>query len=272
VYPIPTLEENIHRFHQAKVFSSFDIKDAFQTIQQTKESSMLTTMHMHTPWGSDRWTHLPFGIRSAPEEFQRGIHDVLCGLDGIINIPDDIIVMSRGDYLQAATGDHDQSLLELLKRLTWHKLTLNPDKITFKSHTAPFVGHILTPDGLKPSAQVAKAIHEMPQPVDKAATRVTRRFLDTVTYLFKCCLNLIEMVRPLRDLTLISNKNLSGQTNTLKHLERLNNWSLQLHASATLIYTLRWYSRMMLQIIALVPHYFNLTPNPRAPVTLTCTY
>jgi hypothetical protein len=41
VYPIPTLEENIHRFHQAKVFSTFDIKDAFQTIQLTRESSML---------------------------------------------------------------------------------------------------------------------------------------------------------------------------------------------------------------------------------------
>ena len=32
VYPIPTLEENLHRFHQAKIFSTFDIKDAFQTI------------------------------------------------------------------------------------------------------------------------------------------------------------------------------------------------------------------------------------------------
>ena len=32
VYPIPTLEENLHRFHQAKIFSTFDIKDAFQKI------------------------------------------------------------------------------------------------------------------------------------------------------------------------------------------------------------------------------------------------
>ena len=35
VYPIPTLEENIHRFHRAKIFSTFDIKDAFQTIRLT---------------------------------------------------------------------------------------------------------------------------------------------------------------------------------------------------------------------------------------------
>ena len=50
VYPIPTLEENIHRFYKAKLFSTFDIWDAFQTIKLTEESSMLTTMHI--PWGT----------------------------------------------------------------------------------------------------------------------------------------------------------------------------------------------------------------------------
>ena len=44
VYSIPSLEENIHRFHQAKIFSVFDIKDAFQTIGLTLEFSLLTTM------------------------------------------------------------------------------------------------------------------------------------------------------------------------------------------------------------------------------------
>ncbi|CAB4030307.1 Hypothetical predicted protein [Paramuricea clavata] len=68
----------------------------------------------------------------------------------------------------------------------------------FKSHTAPFMGHILTPDGLKPSAEVAKAVLEMPQHEDKAATR---HFLGTITYLSKFYPNLSEIVRPLRDLT-----------------------------------------------------------------------
>ena len=101
VYPIPTLEENIHGFNQAKVFSTFDIKDAFQVIKLTKESSMLSTMH--TPWGRYRWTRLPFGISSAPEEFQRRIHDVLCGMDGIINIADDIYHHGSG---RISTGSY----------------------------------------------------------------------------------------------------------------------------------------------------------------------
>ena len=141
VYPIPTLEENIHRFNQGKIFSVFDIKDAFQTIELTHECSLLTTMH--TPWGRYHWTRLPFGVSSAPEE-------------------------------------------------------LYPDKIKFKMSTAPFMGHILTPEGLKPSNEIATAILDMPQPSDKAATR---RFLGTITYLSKSCPNLSEVVHPLCDLT-----------------------------------------------------------------------
>jgi len=170
VYPIPTLEENLHRFYQAKIFSTFDIKDAFQTIKLTEESSKLTTMH--TPWGRYRWTRLPFGISSAPEEFQRRIHDVLCGLEGVVNIADE------------ATHDHDRTVIKLLDRLSHHHLKLNPDKVKLKTYSAPFMGHTLTPEGLKPSNEIVNAVLNMPQPHDKAATR---RFLGTITYLSKFC-------------------------------------------------------------------------------------
>ena len=196
MYPIPTLEENIHRFHRAKIFSTFDIKDAFQTIRLTDESSFLTTTH--TPWGRYRWTRLSFGISSAPEEFQHRLHDILCGLEGVVNIADDIIVVGRGDSLTDAHIDHDNTVLELLKRLSRHNLKLNPDKIKFKTCTAPFMGHVLSPEGLTPSLEITNAILNMPQPQDKAATR---RFLGIITYLSKFCPNLSTVIRPLCDLT-----------------------------------------------------------------------
>lgn len=149
VYPIPTLEVNIHRFHRAKIFSTFDIKAAFQTIKLTNESSFLTTMH--TAWGRYRWTRLPFGISSAPKEFQRRLYDILCGMEGVVNIVDDIIVVGRGESPTEAHVDHDKTVLELLQRLSQHNLKLNPDKIKFKTCTAPFMGHVLSPEGLKPS-------------------------------------------------------------------------------------------------------------------------
>ena len=132
VYPIPTLEENIHRFNQAKVFSTFDIKDAFQAITLTKESSMMTTMH--APWGRYRWTRLPFGISSAQRNSSVVSTMFSVGMDEIINIADDIIVMGWGEYPQAAIHDHGKNVLALLRRSTQHKLKLNPNKIKFIQH------------------------------------------------------------------------------------------------------------------------------------------
>ena len=150
----------------------------------TLDSSVLSTMLCRIPVSYPR--------------FQCRIHDVLCSKDGIINIADDIIVMGRGKSPQAAIHDHGVNILALLQHLTRHKLKLNPDNIKFKSHTAPFMGHILTTDGLKPSKEIAKAVLEMPKPQDKVATR---RFLGTIIYLSKFCPNLSEIVHPLWVLT-----------------------------------------------------------------------
>jgi len=91
-------------------------------------------------------------------------------LEGVVNIADDIIVVGRGKTLSEATHDHDRTVIELKDRLSLHGLQLNPDKIKFKTCTAPFMGHTLTPEGLKPSSEIADAVLSMPQPHDKAAT------------------------------------------------------------------------------------------------------
>ena len=137
-----------NRFDKAKHFSTFDIRDAFQTIKLTEESSILTTTH--TPWGHYQWIRLPFGVSSAPEEFQWCLHNVIRDMEGVLNIANDIIVIGRRDSIDQAALDHDKTVLELLRRLTSHNLKLNPDKTRFKSQSAAFMGHVLTSDGLKP--------------------------------------------------------------------------------------------------------------------------
>ena len=261
VYPIPTLEENLHRFHQAKIFSTFDIKDAFQTIKLTEESSLLTTMH--TPWGRYRWTRLPFGISSAPEEFQRRIHDVLCGLEGVVNIADDIIVVGPGKTLPEATHDHDRTVIKLMDRLSQLGLRLNPDKIKFKTCTAPFMGHTLTSEGLKPSSEIANAVLSMPWPHDKAATR---RLLGTITYLSKFCPRLSEVVRPLRDLTHVNQEFLWAD----QHTEAFRQAEELVSQAPCLRYfnvPPQWHYRLMYLNMALVLHYYNQLPILITPLT-----
>ena len=84
-------------------------------------------------------------------------------MEGVVNIADDIIVVGRVESLTDAHVDHDNTVLEILERLSQHNLKLNPDKIKFKTCTAPFMGHVLSPEGIKPSTEITNAILNIPQ-------------------------------------------------------------------------------------------------------------
>ena len=77
-YPLPTIEDVATRLCKAKVFSVLDAKNGFWQVQLDKPSSLLTTFN--TPFGRYRWLRLPFGIKTAPEEYQRRIHESIQGL------------------------------------------------------------------------------------------------------------------------------------------------------------------------------------------------
>jgi len=109
-YPLPTIEEILPRLAKAKVFSVLDVKDGFWQIKLDEESSYLTTFW--TPFGRYCWLRMPFGISSAPEEYQRHQHELLEGLhvSGIECIIDDILVYGCGQTIEQAIEDHDKNL------------------------------------------------------------------------------------------------------------------------------------------------------------------
>ena len=61
----------------------------------------------------------------------------------------------------------------------------------------PYIGHLLTPDGLKPDPNKVKAILEMPTPAEKQSLQ---RLLGMITYLAKFLPNLSDVTEPLRRL------------------------------------------------------------------------
>ena len=68
----------------------------------------------------------------------------------------------------------------------------------FKSSQVPFIGHLLTNEGLKPDPQKVEAICNMPKPEDVQAVQ---RFVNTVKYLSRFLEDLSDMSEPLRRLT-----------------------------------------------------------------------
>ena len=119
-----TLEENLHKLVNTMCFTLVDALVGFTHVILDDESCLLTTMLI--PISRVRWLRLPFGISSAPEEFQRRQREVLKELEGV-NIADDILIYGCGDTQEEADKDHDKNLIDQLERYRERSLKLNPE-------------------------------------------------------------------------------------------------------------------------------------------------
>ena len=111
---MPILDEILPDLSQAKVFTTVDLRSGFWHCVLDEESSMLTTFN--TPYGRYRWLRLPFGLSVSPEIFQKRVTQTLEGLDGVLNIADDILIYGVGDSPEQANADHDSVTATLLQR------------------------------------------------------------------------------------------------------------------------------------------------------------
>jgi len=189
-YPMKSVEEIVSQIPEAKLFSVLDAKSGFLQMTLDYESSLLTTMN--TPLGRFRWAKLPFGIKSAPELFQRTMEEMLEGISNAFVIMDDILVAGRDK------AHHDQVLKEVLTRAQQYNLKLNMSKLKVRIESVSYVGHLITAGGLKADPEKVKAVLQMPEPDSKEAIR---RFLGFVQYLAKFLPMLAEVTEPLRELT-----------------------------------------------------------------------
>ena len=175
-------------FPKAKVFSVLDAKSGFLQIKLDYESSLLTTFN--TPRGRYRWLRLPFGVKSAPEIFQKAMDRMLEGIEGAKAIMDDILVGGRD------MDDHDRILQKVVDRATQWNLNMNFDKCQIRKNRVSYVGHMVTEHGLEPSRDKVRALTEMPAPTSKEV----RRFLGMIQYLAKFIPDLSAKDAPLRQL------------------------------------------------------------------------
>ena len=195
-YPLPTIEDVATRLHGAKVFTKLDVRSGFWHITLDNASSYLTTFN--TPFGRFRWRCMPFGIRSAPEVFQRRMHELIEGMPQVEVIANDFVVVGKGDTIEEAKSDHDKNLVAFLRLCDEKGLKLNAEKLKLRQPEVSFIGHIATGEGLKVDPAKVKAIREMPAPTDKAGVQ---RLLGLAQYLGKFLPHLSEVTKPLRELT-----------------------------------------------------------------------
>lgn len=188
-YPLPHLEDTLASLEGSRYFSKMDANSGFWQIELAEESREFTTFI--TPFGRYQFRKMPFGISAAPEFFQRQMNRILEGLDGVVCMMDDILVVGRSRV------EHDTRLQEALGRIEKAGMTLNRDKCVFGVQEVKFLGHVLSGEGIRVDPEKEKAIREMPAPTDRKGLQ---RFLAMVNYLSRYSALLSEAETPLREL------------------------------------------------------------------------
>lgn len=103
---------------------------------------------------------MPFGLKNAPATFQRVMDTILRGLINNICLVylDDIIILST------SLQEHMTSLKEIFNRLRDAGLKIQLDKLEFIKREVAYLGHVVTPEGVKPNPEKIKAIKAYPMP------------------------------------------------------------------------------------------------------------
>ena len=191
--PLVFKDDSSHTTRVGQVYKTLkDATSGYWHVVLDVANSLLTTFN--TPSGKCRWLRLPFRLIIASDVFQERFDRVLrllCLLKGVHGIADDILTHGETEI------QHDGKLLTLLETARMNNLSLNPDKIQFKSTDCKHFGHRLTPEGLRPDPEKVKTIVDMKPP---QSVQALQSFSGMVNYLNRFSPVLTELSEPLQRL------------------------------------------------------------------------
>ena len=96
---------------------------------------------------------------------------------------------------EEADIDPDKKLRAFLDRTRERNLRLNAEKMKLKMTEVPYIGHLLTREGLRVDPKKVEAIEEMPEPEN---AKPVQRLFGSVNYLAKFFPHLLAILEPLR--------------------------------------------------------------------------
>jgi hypothetical protein len=186
---MPVLRDYLPELAHATIFSVVDLRHGYWHVRLDHDSSLLTTFN--TPFGRYRWKVLPFGLKVSAEIFQKRLYVAVGDLPGVINIADDLLIYG------SSIEDHDAKLEKLLKRCLNTGIRLNPQKMKLRLTSVPFMGHVLTDEGMKPDPEKVEAIISMPPPED---VDEVHRLCGMVNFLAEFVPSLASIMSPITQL------------------------------------------------------------------------
>lgn len=165
-YPLPRIEEILDSLGKCSYFTTLDLAQGFHQIEVHPDSIEKTAFTVNN--GHFEYLRVPFGLKNAPASFQRMMIYKFCFV-----YMDDVVIFSK------SLPEHIDHIEKIFKRLKEVNLKLQLDKSEFLSKKVAFLGHIITPEGIKPNPTKIEAIQKYPIPKTQ---KEIKAFLGLIGY------------------------------------------------------------------------------------------
>ncbi|GBG81445.1 hypothetical protein CBR_g32122 [Chara braunii] len=188
VSPLLRIDDLLERLGGAKFFSKLDLKSGYHQLEIRQEDRYKTAFK--TRYGHYKWLVMSFGLTNAPATFQTAMTtEFRHMLDRFVLIYlDDILVYSR------SLDEHVEHLRTVLERLRQAKYKANRDKCEFARQEQEYLGHYVTPQGIRPLADKIEAIRVWAEPTN---TTDVRSFMGFAGYYQRFITGYSRIVAPM---------------------------------------------------------------------------
>ncbi|XP_062716386.1 uncharacterized protein K02A2.6-like isoform X1 [Aedes albopictus] len=171
VYPLPTAQDVFASLAGCKVFCSLDLATAYTQLNLSYKSRKFVIIN--TPKGLYSYNRLPQGASSSAAILQQVMDTVLNGLEFVSCYLDDVLIAGK-DY-----DDCKQKLLLVLDRLNRVNIKVNYKKCKFFVSVLPFLGHMISENGLQPNPDKVATIQQAEVPEN---VRLQRYIMELSIY------------------------------------------------------------------------------------------
>ena len=173
VFPLPLIEECVDALGGSRFFSTLDMCSGYWQLE-IEEADKPKTAFV-TKRGLYEHNRMAFGLCNAPATFQRAMQVVLEGLtwDSVLVYLDDVIVLGQ------TFEEHLDNLRQVFERFRTFHLKLKPRKCLLFQARVPFLGRMVSRDGIEMDPEKVKKVEEWPLP---HSAKEVASFLGLVNY------------------------------------------------------------------------------------------
>lgn len=153
-YPLPN-PTDLFAFLSGGKFTNLGLSQAYLQVLLDETFKVFTTITTHQRFC--QYSHLPFGVASAPAIFQMAMDTILQGFPNICYLGG-ILITGADDVT------HLRDLQEVLSQLEHHGLRLKQTKCKFMQDSVEYLGHRVDAMDLYPLDSKKEAIEQAPEP------------------------------------------------------------------------------------------------------------